>query len=122
MRWDLRELDDGVVAQLIAPRYARDSSGRIKVERKEETKSRLGRSPDDADALLLAYFDPGSLTDPAWVQRMWPCPCRRGLPFHWMPGRPCPECGRPAPLEDPFAPGPGLWQNFLTDDPGEPTG
>jgi len=54
--WDLRELDDTTIAQLIAPRYSLDSFGRIKVEPKDETRKRLGRSPDDADALLLAYL------------------------------------------------------------------
>lgn len=53
--WDLSDLDDDTVAQLIAPKYSLDASGRVKVERKDETRKRLGRSPDDADALLLAY-------------------------------------------------------------------
>ena len=54
--WDLSELDETTTGQLIAPRWKPDSSGRVKVEPKLETRSRLGRSPDDADALLLAYF------------------------------------------------------------------
>lgn len=53
---DLNGLDDGTVAQLLAPRYALDSAGRIVIEPKEETKERLSRSPDDADALLLAFY------------------------------------------------------------------
>lgn len=53
---DLHGLDDATVAQLLAPKYQLDSSGRINVEAKEETKLRLGRSPDDADALLLAFY------------------------------------------------------------------
>jgi hypothetical protein len=58
--WDLGDLDDTTVAQLIAPTYKRDSTNRIHVERKDETRKRLpnGRSPDDADALLLAYYNP----------------------------------------------------------------
>jgi hypothetical protein len=56
---DLFGLDDPCVAQLLAPRWSLDSSGRINVEAKEETKDRLGRSPDDADALLLAYYAGG---------------------------------------------------------------
>ena len=55
--WDLSAIDEGTQAQLIAPRYRR-FGGRIKIEKKEDTKKRLGRSPDDADALLLAYYDP----------------------------------------------------------------
>lgn len=56
--WDLSELDDMTLAQLIAPNYRHDVSGRVKIEKKEDTKKRLGRSPDDADALLLAYYVP----------------------------------------------------------------
>jgi hypothetical protein len=55
---DLSGVDDAVIAQLVAPRYAIDSSGRVKVEPKAETRLRLGRSPDDADALLLAFYVP----------------------------------------------------------------
>ena len=72
--WDLRGIDDATIAQLIAPRWAFDSSGRIKVEPKEVTKARLGRSPDDADALLLAFYDPViPYTDPAFVYGMVTC-------------------------------------------------
>ena len=56
--WDLADLDDMTVAQLIAPTYKHDANGRVKIEPKEETRKRLGRSPDDADALLLAYHVP----------------------------------------------------------------
>lgn len=56
--WDLSSIDDRTVAQLVAPTYTLDSSGRIKVERKEDLKARIGRSPDDADALLLAFYRP----------------------------------------------------------------
>ena len=44
----------------MAPRYAIDSSGRVKVEPKADTRLRLGRSPDDADALLLAFYVPAN--------------------------------------------------------------
>lgn len=55
---DLRGLDDSTIAQLIAPKWKPDSLGRISIEKKDETKKRLKRSPDDADALLLAYYSP----------------------------------------------------------------
>jgi hypothetical protein len=55
--WDLSALDEDVVTQLLSPKYAIDSSGRVKVEKKSETKKRLGRSPDGADALLLAFYN-----------------------------------------------------------------
>ena len=60
--WDfsgLAEKDrERLVSQLCAPKYTRDSSGRIIVEKKEETRARISRSPDNADALILAYTAP----------------------------------------------------------------
>lgn len=56
--WDLTDLGDDVVAQLIEPKWKLDSRGRIQIEPKDETKARIGRSPDQADALLLAYYSP----------------------------------------------------------------
>jgi hypothetical protein len=49
---------DKLFSQLVAPKYTHDSSGRIVVEPKDETKKRLGRSPDNADGLLLAFYTP----------------------------------------------------------------
>ncbi len=54
--WDLSEVDETTVAQLVAPKYTIDPAGRIQVELKKDTIKRIGRSPDDADALLLAYY------------------------------------------------------------------
>jgi len=54
---DAEDADD-LVAQLIAPHYGIGTGGRIKVEKKAETRKRIGRSPDDADAYLLALFTP----------------------------------------------------------------
>lgn len=56
--WDLSALDETTVAQLIAPTWQPDSSGRHKIEPKADTKARIRRSPDDADALILAYYEP----------------------------------------------------------------
>jgi hypothetical protein len=62
-RLDLSRIDrrayDVLVAQLTAPKYKYDSQGRRVVEPKEETKKRLQRSPDDADAFNLAYAGKG---------------------------------------------------------------
>lgn len=41
--------------QLIAPLYKYDRYARRQVESKDDTKKRLGRSPDLADAIMLAY-------------------------------------------------------------------
>lgn len=56
--WSLAGLDDDAIAELTMPRYEIvDSSGRLKIEKKDDIRERLGRSPDIADALLLAFFD-----------------------------------------------------------------
>lgn len=59
--WDLSAMDnaDATVAQLLEPRWDADPQGRIRVEKKDEVIKRLGRSPDNADALLLAFFSAG---------------------------------------------------------------
>lgn len=55
--WVLQDVDDDTLTQLCAPKYSIDAQGRIKVEPKDSTRARIGRSPDDADALLLAFYD-----------------------------------------------------------------
>lgn len=56
--WDLSALEPAAIDQLTAPHFTIGSAGRIRVEPKDDTKARLGRSPDDADALLLAFHTP----------------------------------------------------------------
>lgn len=56
--WSLAALDNDAIAELTMPRYEIvDSSGKLKIEKKDEVRERLGRSPDIADALLMAFFD-----------------------------------------------------------------
>lgn len=59
--WDLSSMEnaDATVAQLLEPQWDTDPTGRIRVEKKEEIIKRLGRSPDNADALLLAFYGGG---------------------------------------------------------------
>ena len=45
--------DEATGAELVAPRYKYQSSGKIKVESKEDMKARGVRSPNRADALLM---------------------------------------------------------------------
>jgi hypothetical protein len=63
LAWDMSGLEEKdrerLVSQLTAPKYTTDSAGRTVVEPKAETKKRLGRSPDNADALLLAFYSVG---------------------------------------------------------------
>ena len=47
--------EDSLIADLTAPRYSFNSSGKMLVESKAETKKRLGRSTDHADALVLTF-------------------------------------------------------------------
>ena len=47
--------DPQLAADLVAPRYQMDSKGRRVVEPKSTTKASLGRSPDRADAVLMAF-------------------------------------------------------------------
>jgi hypothetical protein len=64
--WDLSSMEnaDQTVAQLLEPGWLLDLQGRIQVEKKEDIIERLGRSPDNADALLLAYYNPpGDVAD-----------------------------------------------------------
>ena len=44
------------MAELSGRQYDYDSKGRRKIEPKDVYKKRCGKSPDRADALLLAYF------------------------------------------------------------------
>ena len=60
LAWDFSGLDEEdrerLISQLTAPKYSHDAAGRIQVEKKDETRKRLGRSPDNADALMLAFY------------------------------------------------------------------
>jgi len=55
--WDLSDVDEQTLNELSAPRYF-EKNKRIQVESKQEVRKRLGRSTDNADALLLAFYEP----------------------------------------------------------------
>ncbi len=67
--WDLSTMDnaDTTVAQLLEPLWQADAQGRIQVEPKDEIRKRLGRSPDNADALLLAFYSAGRPRVRGWL-------------------------------------------------------
>ena len=48
--------DDDLIGQISSRRYTMTDNGRIKVESKKEMKARGLPSPDEADAVLLAYL------------------------------------------------------------------
>jgi len=55
LQWDLSELDQDAIEELVAPKYSTNKLGKIQVESKKDIIARLGRSTDFADALLLAF-------------------------------------------------------------------
>lgn len=67
--WDLSAMEnaDTTVAQLLEPLWLADAQGRIQVEPKDEIRKRLGRSPDNADALLLAFYSAGRPRVRGWL-------------------------------------------------------
>jgi len=69
--------DDELLADLAAPHY-NYKSGPIQIEKKEDTKDRLGRSPDEGDAVMLTFapikkpqhrlvIPRGAPVTPAWM-------------------------------------------------------
>lgn len=54
---DLTQLpkDEELISDLTSRRYYVNSNGRIEIEKKEEMKKRIHRSPDCADAVVLSY-------------------------------------------------------------------
>jgi hypothetical protein len=66
--WNLRDLldptfgslvafpdDDRLTGDLTSPKWEQTSSGKIKVEEKDEIRKRLGRSPDHGDTVVMSY-------------------------------------------------------------------
>lgn len=58
------EVDQRTQAQLSAPIYKSDSSGRIVIESKRDMKRRGVASPDRAEAVLLALYEPPTRSKP----------------------------------------------------------
>jgi hypothetical protein len=54
-----RHLVDELRADLLSARFTPDKRNRLVVEGKQQVKDRLGRSPDLADSLNLAFYDIG---------------------------------------------------------------
>lgn len=53
--------DNQLMQELAGRRYDFDNKGRRKIEPKKEFKKRIGRSPDDADGLLLCFYGGGKV-------------------------------------------------------------
>ena len=73
--WDVdsKFIDKGIVSELkrevCHTHFLPDRMGRILIEPKEDIKARLGRSPDVADAAMLACIDRPGVMDPTIVAR-----------------------------------------------------
>ena len=115
--------DEQLAADLTAPRYSYDLKLRQVVEKKEETKKRLGRSPDRADAVLLTLSSggPGAAFLKAWGDEIdkrpehpepeslrglpklssdtagFPCKCSKPRWQRWPDGLKCVHCGGEQP-------------------------
>lgn len=48
--------DENTKSDLLAEQYKFDRTGRLQVESKDEIKARIGRSPDEGDALAMAVY------------------------------------------------------------------
>lgn len=72
--------DDSLLAELVAPRYTFNSSGKMKLESKDEMRKRGIGSPDMADALALTFAsDAGiALYGKAYTSK-WNKPLKRNL-------------------------------------------
>ena len=53
--------DERLAEELMATTVSLTASGKIAIEPKDEIRSKLGRSPDRADALSMAFADPSSI-------------------------------------------------------------
>jgi len=49
--------DDRLIGDLCAPHWKMTSSGKIQIESKDDIKKRIGRSTDDGDAVVMAFFE-----------------------------------------------------------------
>lgn len=73
--WALRDLlaageialppDDRLTGDLTAPRWKVTSGGKVQVEGKDDIRSRIGRSTDDGDAVVMALWKEGA----GWLMR-----------------------------------------------------
>ena len=58
--------DDALISQLSNRRYIVNKDGKLELERKEAMKKRGLPSPDIADALALALYDPNNEWTLSW--------------------------------------------------------
>lgn len=64
------KLGNRVLSQLNAPKYETSSTGQLVVQMKSEVKAETGHSPDQADAMLMAFYEPparAQVTSAGWM-------------------------------------------------------
>lgn len=104
--WQLRELldpasgselalppDDLLLGDLTAPHWRVASGGRIQVESKDDIKKRIGRSTDDGDAVVMAFWTRSA----GWADAFGVAKCshcQRTFMADLHPDR-CPHCRKP---------------------------
>lgn len=59
------DIERKTIAQFAGPMYSNDSQGRIAIEKKTQMRARGVKSPDRAEAILLALYEPPSSKRPA---------------------------------------------------------
>lgn len=71
--------DEKLIQEMLAPRYSYTSSGKIKIESKEEMKKRGINSPDRADAVCLTLARDNVIALKGGRQHNWNKPIRRNM-------------------------------------------
>ena len=59
--------DDQLFEELCETKYKIDSAGRVQIESKDDLSARLSRSPDKADAVVIAFAEESELTGSATI-------------------------------------------------------
>jgi len=68
-----------LASELVVPRYGFTSDGKLLVEPKADTKKRMRKSPDVADAFVLTFAEDLSILTGASAGGSWDQPIKRGL-------------------------------------------
>ena len=71
--------EDSLIAELVAPRYQFTSTGKTKLEGKDDLKKRGVPSPDMADALALTFASEGVIGLKGRKSSNWGAPLKRGI-------------------------------------------
>lgn len=71
--------DEGLVGELVAPKYKFTSSGKRQIESKEDMKKRGMRSPDKADAFLLTFAATAATLAGGGTRADWKTPLKRAI-------------------------------------------